>query len=288
MKEISETQLASYRHHLAIQEKAPATQKCYLRDVAAFAAWLGAKELTKDTVLAYKTYLCAHYATASVNSALCSLNSFFSFVNRADLRVKTLKLQKAVFATPDTELTQADYRALLAAASASGNDRLFLLLETLASSGIRVSEIPFITREAVAQGTAEIACKGKRRTILLPEALCTALAAYATRERIKSGPVFVTRSGRPLDRSNIWSEMKRLAARAGIPREKVFPHNFRHLFARTYYEKQRDIVRLADILGHGSINTTRIYTTESGETHRRQLEELGFVIDLPPKKEKTT
>ncbi len=288
MPQISKQQLDSYRNHLAEQEKATSTQKSYLRDLSAFTAWLADRELTKDTVLAYKTHLRERYATSSVNSALCSLNSFFSFVERADLRVKTLRLQRAIFATPETELTQADYRALLAAASASCNDRLFLLLETLAASGIRVSEVPFITREAVVQGSAEIACKGTRRTILLPEALCAALLAYARREGIEKGPIFVTRSGTPLDRSNIWSEMKRLAARAGIPREKVFPHNFRHLFARTYYEKQRDIVRLADILGHGSINTTRIYTTESGETHRRQLEELGFVLVLPAPKEKTT
>lgn len=217
------------------------------------------------------------YTPASVNSALASLNSFFAYNEWYDLRVKSLKIQKQIFASDEKELTKAEYERLLRAAQSKKNERLYLLMQTIYSTGIRVSELKFITVGAVHRGQAEIQCKGKRRTVFLPNQLCRILKKYITEQKIKSGAVFVTRNGNPLDRSNIWSDMKKLCKEAGVSEKKVFPHNLRHLFARTYYSLQKDIVRLADILGHSSVNTTRIYTMESGEVHRKQIQKLGLL-----------
>ncbi len=277
MRTITKEMLENYKLHLINEEKAAATVEKYVRDVAEFAEWLGVKELEKSTVLAYKTKLIQKYAPASVNAALSSLNSFFAYMEWYDLRVKNLKIQKQIFASTDKELTKAEYERLLSAAKDKKNERLYLLMQTICSTGIRVSEVRFITVDAVNRGLAEINCKGKRRQVFLPKQLCQILKQYIKEQKIKSGAVFVTKNGNPLDRSNIWSDMKKLCKAANVSEKKVFPHNLRHLFARTYYSLQKDIVRLADILGHSSVNTTRIYTMESGEIHRKQIQKLGLL-----------
>lgn len=277
MRKITTEIIRSFNDYLINEEKAAATVNKYLYDIGEFQIWLGEKELCKTAVLAYKSYLCEHYAPASVNAALSSLNSFFNFTEWYDLRVKNLKIQKQIFASTDKELTKAEYDRLLQAAKQKKNERLYLLMQTICSTGIRVSEVRYVTVEAVARGVAEINCKGKRRQVFLPKQLCQILKQYIKAQKIKSGSVFVTKNGNPLDRSNIWSDMKKLCKAANVSEKKVFPHNLRHLFARTYYSLQKDIVRLADILGHSSVNTTRIYTMETGEVHRRQIQKLGLL-----------
>ena len=277
MRKITIEIIKSFNDYLINEEKAAATVNKYLHDVGEFHLWLGEQELSKAAVLAYKSYLCDKYAPASVNAALSSLNSFFNFMEWYDLRVKNLKIQKQIFASTDKELTKAEYDRLLQAAKQKKNERLYLLMQTICSTGIRVSEVRYVTVEAVLRGIAEINCKGKRRQVFLPKQLCQILKQYIQEQKIKSGSVFVTKNGKPLDRSNIWSDMKKLCKAANVSEKKVFPHNLRHLFARTYYSLQKDIVRLADILGHNSVNTTRIYTMETGETHLRQIQKLGLL-----------
>ena len=277
MRTITNENLSSYRIHLVNEEKSAATLEKYLRDVTEFSVWLSGKAIEKTVVLEYKAKLVEQYAPASVNSALSSLNSFFNFMEWYDLRVKNLKIQRQIFASADRELTKAEYERLLLAAKQKKNERLYLLMQTICSTGIRVSEVRFITVEAVDRGVAEINCKGKSRQVFLPRQLCQILKQYIKEQKIKSGSVFVTKNGNPLDRSNIWSDMKKLCRAANVSEKKVFPHNLRHLFARTYYSLQKDIVRLADILGHSSVNTTRIYTMETGEIHRRQIQKLGLL-----------
>ena len=277
LRTITNENLSSYRIHLVNEEKSAATLEKYLRDVTEFSVWLSGKAIEKTVVLEYKAKLVEQYAPASVNSALSSLNSFFNFMEWYDLRVKNLKIQRQIFASADRELTKAEYERLLLAAKQKKNERLYLLMQTICSTGIRVSEVRFITVEAVDRGVAEINCKGKSRQVFLPRQLCQILKQYIKEQKIKSGSVFVTKNGNPLDRSNIWSDMKKLCRAANVSEKKVFPHNLRHLFARTYYSLQKDIVRLADILGHSSVNTTRIYTMETGEIHRRQIQKLGLL-----------
>ena len=277
MRKITTEAIKSFNNYLINEEKAAATVNKYLHDIGEFQIWLGEQELCKTAVLAYKAHLCEHYAPASVNAALSSLNSFFNFMEWYDLRVKNLKIQKQIFASTDKELTKAEYDRLLQAAKQKKNERLYLLMQTICSTGIRVSEVRYVTVEAVARGIAEINCKGKRRQVFLPKQLCQILKQYIKEQKIKSGAVFITKNGNPLDRSNIWSDMKKLCKAANVSEKKVFPHNLRHLFARTYYSLQKDIVRLADILGHSSVNTTRIYTMETGEIHRRQIQKLGLL-----------
>ncbi len=277
MKMFSNETIEAYRKYLISEEKAPATVEKYIRDIRAFARWLGEKEWDKEAVLQYKSFLCGRASPASVNSVISSLNSFFAYGSRPELRVRALKVQRQVFSKEERELSKAEYERLLKAAKQKHNERLYLLMSTICSTGIRVSELRSITAEAVRRGRAEIRCKGKCRTVFLPDVLCRMLSRYLREQKRKSGPVFVTKNGKPLDRSNIWSDMKRLCRSAGVNEKKVFPHNLRHLFARTFYTIQKDIVRLADILGHSSVNTTRIYTTESGEIHRRRIQCLGLL-----------
>lgn len=277
MKKITAEIIKSFNDYLINEEKAAATVSKYLHDVGEFQIWLGEQQLCKMAVLAYKSYLCEHYAPASVNAALSSLNHFFNFMGWYDLRVKNLKIQKQIFVSTDRELTKAEYDRLLQAAKQKKNNRLYFLMQTICSTGIRVSEVRYVTVGAVAHGIAEINCKGKRRQVFLPKQLCRLLKQYIKEQNIKSGAVFVTKNGNPLDRSNIWSEMKKLCKAANVSEKKAFPHNLRHLFARTYYSLQKDLARLADILGHSSVNTTRIYTAETGEIHRRQIQKLGLL-----------
>ena len=268
--------LQQFETYLTGEEKGALTVVKYLRDVQYFLGWLGERELSKSSLLAFKAQLLEGYAVSSANSLLSSVNSYLAFIGRGDCRVKTIRQQRRVFLQEEKELTRWEYENLLRAAEK--NPRLCLLMQTICSTGIRVSEHRFITVEAARKGMAEVQLKGKCRTVFLPRKLCKALLKYADRKKIRSGSIFITSRGKPLDRSNIWAEMKKLCAAAGVRREKVFPHNLRHLFARTYYSQEKDIVRLADILGHSSINTTRIYTMESGEIHRRQIEKMPLLF----------
>ena len=277
MKKITQNMVVNFKNFLIDEEKSHATLEKYMRDINAFREWLGTKLIEKVTVLEYKAYLIENYAPASANSMLSSINSFFEFNEWHDLKVKMLKIQKQIFADKNKELTKAEYERLLDAAKSKKNERLYYLMQTICSSGIRVSELKSITIEAIKARKATIKCKGKMRVVILPKELCKLLSEYAKEQKISSGPVFVTKTGKPLDRSAIWKMMKQLCESAGVPKEKVFPHNLRHLFARTYYTIQKDIVRLADILGHSSINTTRIYTMETGDIHRRQIQRLGLL-----------
>lgn len=277
MKKITKELIKNFRRYLIEEEKAAATVEKYIRDINVFADWLGEKELDKETVLIYKENLTQNYAPASVNSVLSSLNSFFTFNEWYNLRVKNLKIQKQLFANKDNELTKEEYERLLTAAKSKGNEQLYFLMQTICSTGIRVSELCYITVESLKAQKAQINLKGKMRVVILPKELCKMLLKYSKEQKVTSGSVFVSRNGKPLDRSNIWKMMKALCESAGVARAKVFPHNLRHLFARRFYSIQKDIVRLADILGHSSVNTTRIYTMETGETHRRQIQKLGLL-----------
>jgi site-specific recombinase XerD len=278
MRIITKKLIDTFKTYLLNEEKSSSTLEKYIRDILAFSVWLGTNEVTKGTVLEYKKYLIDNYAPASVNSILSSLNSFFGFNEWVDCKVKTLKIQRQLFVSSSKELTKTEYKQLLNAALSQHNKRLYMLMQTICATGIRVSELKYITVEAVKSGVATINCKGKMRVVMMTKDLCKQLNAYIKEQKIKSGSVFVSKNGRPLDRSNIWSDMKKLCKTAGVSKEKVFPHNLRHLFARTYYSLEKDIVRLADILGHANVNTTRIYTMESGEIHMRQLQKLGLLL----------
>lgn len=270
-------QMENYLEFLRNEEHSPDTIKQYWRDIFCFFTFLDTSELTKEAALSYKEKLEQEYQPVSVNVKLSALNSFFSFIGRNDLKLRFLRIQKCAYCSAKKELSKEEYLRLLKAAKEKKNEKLYLLLQTICGTGIRVSEVKYITAEAVYQGEAVIQLKGKTRTILLPQKLQKSLKDYMRREKIGAGPVFITRTGRPLDRSNIWKMMKALCRDAGVDEKKVFPHNLRHLFARCFYSIDKDIAKLADILGHSSINTTRIYIISSGEEHRRQLDTLDLV-----------
>lgn len=270
--------IVRYSCYLRENEKSSATILKYIHDLNLVAAYFNEKELTKAALIEWKDALIEKYAAATVNSILAALNGFLKYMGWADLIVKPLKIQRSLFRDESRELTQAEYKRLIHAAENAGNRRLSLVVQTICATGIRVSELKFITVEAVRTGRTEISNKGKRRTIFLPEKLRRILTKYLKEIRKTDGAVFTTRSGKPLDRSNIWRDMKALCESAGVEPGKVFPHNLRHLFARTYYSIEKDLSRLADILGHSSINTTRIYTMESGAVHAHQIERLGLII----------
>lgn len=275
---IRHVEIEDFAARLREDERSAATVEKYCREAARFAAWLEGREVNQVLALEYKAQLAESRTPAGVNGAVAALNKLFSFLGLEGCRLKAVKQQRRIFRDEARELTEHEYRRLLAAARRRGNERLLLLMETVCSTGIRISELRFFTVESAKRGRVEVDNKGKRRTVFLPGKLQTLLLRYARKRGIAEGPVFVTRTGRPLDRSNIWSEMKGLCREAGVEPGKVFPHNLRHLFARTYYSLEKDIVRLADILGHASIETTRIYTMESGYTHRKQLERMRLVI----------
>lgn len=249
---------------LVEEEKSISTIEKYVRDVKLFVEYVDGRTITKQEVMSYKKSLSEKFAPTSMNSMLVSLNCFLHFIDRSDCCVKLLKIQRKIFASEGRELTVSEYRRLLSAARGT---RLELVIRTICETGIRVSELKFITADAVRQGSAVVDCKSKTRVIFIPKQLQKALLRYIKKTGITAGSVFVTRNGKPLNRSNIWRDMKALCHRAGVDPCKVFPHNLRHLFARTFYSIERDIVKLADILGHSSINTTRIYTVETGKQH---------------------
>ncbi len=276
--QITAEHLRQFSRSLREAEKSPATVEKYLREAVQFSAWLAGREVTKEAARSYKDALLRQRTPNGVNGAVAALNRLFAFLGAADCRLKAVRIQRPQFRDEGRELTRSEYQRLLQAARQQKNRRLLLVMQTLCAAGVRVSELRFFTVTAVEQGRAEVTNKGKTRTVFLPAKLQRRLLAYARDLGIVQGPVFVTRSGRPLDRSNIWREMKALCEKAHVSPGKVFPHNLRHLFARTFYSLEKDIVRLADILGHSNVNTTRIYTMETGQAHRRQLERMHLLL----------
>ena len=267
-----------FKKYLLENEKAEATIEKYMRDICCFAEYAAKRILDKELVLNYKKSLEQKYAVRSANSMLAALNAFLRFVDRHDLCVKQFKVQKEAYCSEEKELTKAEYTALVRTAEQKKNERLSLVVQTICGTGIRVSELQSITVEAVRKGEAIVSCKGKTRKIFIVSALRKKLIRYATEQKINSGIIFVTKSGKPLDRSNIWREMKSLCEQAGVSPQKVFPHNLRHLFARTFYGIEKDIAKLADILGHSNINTTRIYIITTGAEHQRRMENMRLII----------
>lgn len=277
-KHINEVQLTVFKNHLRLEEREPGTIEKYLRDVRSFAAWLEDKPLDKDAVVAWKGHLLASgYAPSTINSMLIAVNRFFRFQHWDEMRVKTVRVQRRIFRSRERELTKEEYVRLLEAAHALGRERLALLMETICATGIRVSEVRYITVEAVQAGRAEIALKGKVRTILLPGKLRRKLLKYAKQQKTGSGEIFLTRTGKGMSRRQIWAEMKSICKQAKVAPSKVFPHNLRHLFARTFYKICRDVVQLADVLGHSSVETTRIYLATTGDEYVRRLDRLGLI-----------
>lgn len=276
-RELSKADIECFREHLIHEEKSAATVEKYIRDALAFYLSLEGQPVTKERVVEYKQGLVEKgYAVRSINSMLASINCLLVFLNCAEYRVKTLKIQRRIYSAEEKELTKAEYYRLVEAAR--NNTRLCLLLQTICSSGIRVSELQYFTVEAVQQGEVIISCKGKTRTILVPVSLKKKLLAFTNKFGIQSGVIFRTKSGKPMNRSNIWAEMKKLCQVANVKASKVFPHNLRKLFARTFYGIEKDIAKLADILGHSNIETTRIYIMTTGVEHRRKIERLGLVV----------
>ncbi len=270
--------IAAYGRYLKQEERTPATLEKYLRDVRAFALWLDGKAVTKEAVTGWKERLLAERrAPSTVNAALSALNGLFRFLGWEGCRARFVKVQRRLFRDPARELTRPDYDWLITTARELGKERLALVMETICATGVRVSELRYLTVEAAQRGRAEISLKGKIRTILIPTKLRRKLLKYAKKNKTASGEIFLTGNGKSLSRRQIWAEMKRLCVWAGVEPSRVFPHNLRHLFATAYYRAYRDIAKLADVLGHSSIETTRIYLLTSGEEHQRQLDRLGLV-----------
>lgn len=275
---IAAKMIDEFEEHLILEERSVATIQKYIWDVKAFTAYAQNSAISKEIVIAYKKYLQENYAVRSVNSMLASINSFFSLFGWNDLKVKSLKLQQQVFCPEEKELTKEEYTRLCRAAVRKHNERLNLILQTICGTGIRVSELQYITVEAVKHGEAVVNCKAKTRSVFIVKELRQKLLRYAAEQNIKSGMIFVTRTGKPISRTNIWREMKALCVEANVNPEKVFPHNLRHLFARVFYGIEKDIAKLADILGHSSINTTRIYIISTGTEHRQRMENMRLII----------
>lgn len=271
--------IQNFKKYLREEEKSENTIEKYMRDVWEFTTYMNGAEITKESVISYKDKLISkNYAVRSINSMLASLNSLFSFLNWMDCRVKSIKLQRQIYCPEEKELTKAEYMRLVNAAKQKGNERLNLILQTICGTGIRVSELQYITVEAVKNGEAIVSLKGKTRSVFIVKELKKKLLRYAAEQGITSGAIFITRTGKPMSRTNIWREMKNLCEYAGVNPQKVFPHNLRHLFARVFYSIEKDIVKLADILGHSSINTTRIYIISTGDEHRRRMENMRLIL----------
>ena len=269
--------LENFQSHLIYEERSSATVEKYLRDVRAFLVFLGERKMVKEEMVQYKKHLQEQgYSVRSVNSMLAAVHNYLDFVDMPECKVKILKVQKETYSAQEKELTMAEYKRLVKVAEE--NERMKFVIETICATGIRVSELKFFTVEAIKHGEVIVQCKNKIRKIFIPKSLKKVLIKYARKRNIDSGPVFITRGKKPLDRSYIWAQMKKLCAAAGINPQKAFPHNLRKLFARTFYGKDKDIAKLADLLGHSSIETTRIYIMSTGCEHRRQIERLGLVV----------
>lgn len=277
MRKITEEKIKKFRRNLYDEEKANATIEKYIRDIKMFTIWCGEKNINKELLLEYKKHLVENYKPASVNSMVSSLNCFFAYMDWQDFKIKAIKVQRKIFADKARELSKKEYEKLLKTAREKWDYRLYYIMQTICSTGIRISELKFVTTDAVKNGQAIINCKGKVRIIILPKQLCDMLIKYIRKTGIKAGSIFVSKNGNPMDRSNIWTQMKKLCMDAGVSWGKVFPHNLRHLFARTFYSIHKDIIRLSDILGHSNVNTTRIYTMETGIIHRNQMQHLGLL-----------
>lgn len=278
LKQIRVELLDQFKDYLKNEERESSTIAKYLHDIKAFADWLQDREVTKENLTAYKEYLIRKkYNPKTVNGILSAINKFLVFAGMEELKVKYLRIQRQLFRNSNRELTQAEYLKLLNKAQELGKERLSLLMQTICATGIRVSELKYITIETVKKGRAEISLKGKIRTILLTGKLCKKLLKYAKGQKITSGEIFLTRGGRGLGRKQIWAEMKALCKQAGVSAGKVFPHNLRHLFARTFYKVCKDVAKLADVLGHSSIETTRIYLISTGAEHLQTLNKLNLI-----------
>lgn len=275
---ITKETIKAFGAYLLREEKSAATTEKYLRDVRSFAEYLGGAEVSKAAVIRYKSALTGRYRARSINSVLASLNSLFAFHGWHDCRVRSVKLQRQIFCPEEKELTREEYTRLCRAAQERHNERLYLILQTICGTGIRVSELRFITVEAVRRGEATVTLKGKTRTVLIVRALQKKLLRFASAHGIDRGMLFVTRTGKPISRTNVWREMKALCCAAEVNPSKVFPHNLRHLFARVFYGIEKDIAKLADILGHASIDTTRIYIVSTGSEHRRRMEHMHLIL----------
>ena len=276
---ISKEMLPAYREYLRDEERSRATVEKYLRDVRVFLEYVGENQvLGKERIREYKEELRERYKISSANSMLAAVNSFFVFLGREELKVKLFKVQKVLYSRPEREMTEKDYEKLVRTARRCGDLSMSMLLQTIGSTGIRISELRFITVESLEAGRAEIYNKGKSRVVLLPVELSRMLKKYCREAGILSGSIFVTKHGNPVDRSNVSKKMKQLAREAGVDENRVFPHNFRHLFARIFYSVEKDVVRLMDLLGHASISTTRIYTMTTEDQPRRQMSRMKLVL----------
>ena len=277
MRKITYDMISDFEQYLSAEEKSPVTIEKYIRDIGCLFKFAGSEEITKTLTIKYKEYLVnAGYKPRSVNSMLAAINSFFDWLGWQDCKVKALKLQTQVYSCAEKELTKAEYLRLVNAAG--NNTKLQLIMQTICATGIRVSELAYFTVEAVKQGEISVSCKGKTRTILIPVKLKKLLLSYTKKAGIKTGTIFINSKGQSLSRGSIWAQMKALCKKAGVQASKVFPHNLRKLFARTFYTMEKDIAKLADILGHSSINTTRIYIITTGTEHRRKIERLGLIV----------
>lgn len=277
-RKLDKTLLYAFEANLRNDEKSEATIEKYMRDLRHFQKFAAGKQINKTLILVYKAELEKEYALVSANSMLAALNSFLRFADWTDCCVRQFKIQKKAYCSEEKELTKEEYLSLVRTAENKRNERLSLLIQTICGTGIRVSEVKYITVEAVQRGEAVVSCKGKTRTVFIVSALCRKLLRYAKTQGIKSGTIFATKNGKPMNRSNIWHEMKSLCKQAGVSADKVFPHNLRHLFARSFYSIEKDIAKLADILGHSNINTTRIYIISTGAEHRRKMENMRLII----------
>ncbi len=271
-------EMQKFELYLRNEERSEATVEKYMHDVRCFSAFVGEGEIDKQTVLDYKAMLGERYAIASANSMIAAMNCFLRFCGLQSLCAKQFKMQRIVYCPEEKELTRAEYFRLIEAASLKNNERLNLIIQTICATGIRVSELQYITVEAAIRGEATVSCKGKSRRVFIVTTLKKKLLRYAKERKIKSGAVFVTKFGNPVSRNSIWREMKALCHSAGVSPSKVFPHNLRHLFARTFYGIEKDIAKLADILGHASINTTRIYVITTGIEHKRKMEHMRLTV----------
>ncbi len=276
---MAENDICRFRDFLKSEEREPATIEKYVKEIKSFCEWLCGRPVTKEAVIEWKERLQKQeYAPVTVNGKLSALNGFFSFMGWQELRVKFLRIQRRMFRAQSKELTKGEFERLITTAQKEGKERLMLLMETICATGIRVSELPYITVEAARAGRAEVDLKGKIRFIMLPEKLRRKLLKYAKEQNISTGEIFLTRNGTSLSRRQIWREMKELCEKADVESTKVFPHNLRHLFATAFYKICKDIVKLADVLGHSSIETTRIYLLTTGEEHARQLEMMKMIM----------
>ena len=280
MRTVTNKLVEKFREYLYEEEKSNATVSKYICDIKKLKEYANGHELDKKLIVSYKEYLQNNgcYKSGSINSFLVAANCFFQFMGWNDLKIKTIKVQKKAFMPNNMDLSKAEYKKLVAAAEKSGKIQLAMLIQTLCAIGLRVSELAFITVKSVNEGTVNVYCKGKERQILIPKALQIKLLYYIHKNGTKNGVVFCTRSGKPINRSNIWREMKSLCKEAGVEQEKVFPHNLRHLFAKTFYNTCKDIAKLADILGHSSIETTRVYIMTTSKEYQKHMDEMDFVV----------